>query len=97
MSRSGILRRSPPSEKSIRTAIIGQSGGSTALPGAVPGTKRSGSDLGSHTQSTTSTSAKCATSGATSLHHVADSHNGISIVAIAPSCSSFLQTLPTIL
>ncbi len=96
MSRSGILRRSPPSEKSIRTAIIGQSGGSTALPGAVPGTKRSGPDLGSHTQSTTA-SAKCATSGATSLHHVADSHNGINIVAIAPSCYSFLETLSTIL
>ncbi len=96
MSRSGILRRIPPSEKSIRTAIIGQSGGSTALPGAVPGTKRSGSDIGSHTQSTTASS-KCATSGATSLHHVADSHNGINIVAIDPSFSSFLQTLPPIL
>ena len=66
------------------------------LPGAVPGTKRLGSDLGSHTQSTTA-SAKCVPFGTTSRHHVDDSHNGISIVAIAPSCCSFRQTLPTIM
>jgi hypothetical protein len=64
--------------------------------GAEPGTKRSGSDMESHTQSTAA-SAKCAPSGTTSLHNLADSHNGIIIVVVAPSCYSFRHTLPTIL
>ena len=67
-----------------------------ALPGAVPEMKRLVSDLGNHTQSTTA-SAKCAASSANSLHHVADSHIEIAIVAIAPSFCNLLQTLITIL
>ena len=66
------------------------------LPGAVPGTNRSGSDLGSHTQLTTA-SAKWDPSGTTRLHHEADSHDGINIVAITMSCCSFRHTLSTIL
>ncbi len=66
------------------------------LQGAVPGIHKSGSDLGSHTQSTTA-SAKCTPSGTTSLHHVADSHDGISIVVVTMSCCSYRHTMSTIM
>ena len=65
-----------------------------SLPaGPTPGTNKAGSNLGSHTQSTTA-SAKWIASGTRSVHQVADSHSGTSSVAIAASLSSFRHTLP---
>ena len=52
MSRSGICIRSPSTENSVRTVITGHSGVPIVLPGDALGTKRSGSDLGSHIQTT---------------------------------------------
>ena len=94
LSRREIRRRVVPDEKSTRTAIIGQSGGVTSLlAGPTPGTNKVGSNLGSHTQSTTA-SAKWIASGTKSVHQVADSHSGTSSVAVAASLSSFRHTLP---
>jgi hypothetical protein len=93
--RSLLLRKGADrgSVKSTRTAITGQSGGKTALLGAVHATKRDGSSLGSPTQSTT-LSAKWLVSGHTSCHHWADSQRGIIIVA-NPFCPlSDIHTLP---
>ena len=51
------------------------------------------SPLGSHTQSTTSSS-KCTLAGANNSHHVKDCHNGTTTVAMAPSFYNLRHTRP---
>jgi hypothetical protein len=96
-SQRGILRWAPASEKSTWTANNCKSGGTTARPlGADPGTKRSGSLLSSHTQSTTSL-ARWTESGTTSLHHVEKSQKGTIIFATTRFWRNFRQALTNIL
>jgi hypothetical protein len=73
--------------------MVGESGGRTDRPGAIPASNRVGSSLGSQTQST-ALSEKWLVSRHTSCHHGADSHKRISIVA-DPFCSrNVLHTFP---
>ncbi len=80
-------------EKSKRTAKIGQSGGMTALPGAVPATNNDGTPKGNGNQSPTQ-SAKWLASGHTRCHQGADSQIGINIEVVPIYSRSDLHTFP---
>jgi hypothetical protein len=91
-----LLRRGEDrvSVTSTRTVMVGQAGGRTDRPGAVPATSSVGSSLGSRTQSTTYLEKWLLVSGHASCYHGADSHKRISIV-VNPFCfRSVLHTFP---